>query len=423
MSSLLGEFALKTTEDLGFKPLWSKALVPGFKEQIPFAKLTNVSIHQVKKFIALGSSTEVLIYKLQALREENYDALDKKTFDSNVISVLFAGKHLYVTLENNQIWYSDVNHFSWELLYSNDLQASIYDVKVFGDDVIILTNDHAVLAISGSAPNSLRVLDTVAKSVSLDSFEGQLTTLTLDGDINIYDQEYKLVLAISKPEITDPSDPITINRVSKRLAIVSYGESVSSGDTDIMYDLKSFVVNLETQEFAPSMDIAPPFSTVLRNPSYYTQTLYDITGDLHHLYLVGSSCASELSIISDSSVFTPDQDSNQAILPINPDTDNDTQPIGMAIDIVSEGTVFEPCSGVDSADNLPLVYVLTNLGELHCWALFHHSALTEGTFTIEPTRKHLLKYFESISDSQASFSGHPIKPFALGSEGQHNIRK
>ena len=257
---------------------------------------------------------------------------------------------------------------------------------IFQGNVLLASNANVVFKISLSQKHSSEQLHSITGCIAIDTLKHQLYVLHKNGSIAVLDEQFNVTSSIEKPSLDEPNEPLSINALSESSLLVSYGEPVDASEEDIMYDLTVYFVNVNTKSFTPSMDIAPPYSTVKRNPSYYSQTLYQLAQQLPHLFVIGSSCASELSIATPNVMYKPDQDAACAILPINPETDNDTQPIGMALDVFSSGTVYEPCSGVEAADNLPILYVLTNLGELFCWALFHHSALQNSSFTLEPTK-------------------------------------
>ena len=401
MSSLLEPMEVETTESLGFKFLFSKPLLPSVDETIPFSKLSNVSIHPVEKLLCVASAKTTSVYDLQSIRDGSYDAVNTKEFPSNVVGVFFVASTLCAVLEDGVIWVTEVPDYSWKEHSSTDSNA--VSCTVFNGKLFVLGENNILNKVDLSTKGTTKQLTSIEKCVDLASTEDKLYILHKNGNVTVLNKSLVESSTIEKPSLDDPSEPISINVLSSNHLLVSYGEPVDTvEEEDIMYDLTAYIVDLNTKQFTPSMDIAPPYSTVKRNPSYYTQTLFEITKQLPYLFVVGSACASEISIATSSQVFKPDQDAACAILPINPNSDNDTQPVGIALDLFSKGTVFEPCSGVDSADNLPLLYVLTNLGELYCWALYHHTALQDTSFSLDQSRSHYLKLFKDLSVTDGS---------------------
>ncbi|QEU58946.1 Nup159 [Kluyveromyces lactis] len=403
-SSVVDTLSVETTESLGFKFLFSKQIVPGFNEDLPFSKLSNASIHPLKKLLAVASSKTVSVYDLQSVRDEAFITLNTKEFTTKVVGVFFVTESLATVLEDGSVWVNKLDQFTWEQYWDGNGVNEVICSAIFQGNVLLASNANAVFKISLSQKHSSEQLHSITGCVAIDTLKHQLYVLRRNGSIDVLDEQFNVTSSIEKPSLDEPNEPLSINTLSESSLLVSYGEPVDASEKDIMYDLTLYFVDVNTKSFTPSMDIAPPYSTVKRNPSYYSQTLYQLAQQLPHLFVIGSSCASELSIATPNVMYKPDQDAACAILPINPETDNDTQPIGMALDLFSSGTVYEPCSGVESADNLPILYILTNLGELFCWALFHHSALQNSSFTLEPTKTQYVQSFEILSHKTESGS-------------------
>ncbi|CDO95500.1 unnamed protein product [Kluyveromyces dobzhanskii CBS 2104] len=410
MSSVQDALNVETTENLGFKFLFSKQLIDAFNEDIPFANLSNVSIHPSKNLLSIGSSQTVSVYDLQSVRDESVTALNTYEFTTNVVGVFFVGNKLAAVLEDGSTWVTKLNPFEWENYWNGNTTSKVISSSIFDGEVLLLSDEKVMFKISLSQKESNEQLDSISDCIAFDTLDRKLYALHKNGSISIFDEKLTVTANIEKPSLDEPNEPLTIKTLSNTTVLVAYGEPVDLSEEDVMYDFTAYFVDLNTQTFTPSTDIAPPYSTVKRSPSYYSETIYKLTETLPQLFIVGSSCASEVSISTSKEIYKPDQDAACAILPINSQTDNDTQPVGIALDVFSTGTVHDPCSGVESADNLPILYVLTNLGELYCWALYHHSALQDSSFTIEPTKSEILQSFQLLSGKCEESSVAAIKP-------------
>ncbi|CAI4404106.1 ASN_collapsed_G0026520.mRNA.1.CDS.1 [Saccharomyces cerevisiae] len=178
--------------------------------------------------------------------------------------------------------------------------------------------------------------------------------------------------------------PLSVTILSPQDFLAVFGNVISETDDEVSYDQKMYIIKHidGSASFQETFDITPPFGQIVRFPYMYKVTLSGLIEPDANVNVLASSCSSEVSIWDSKQVIEPSQDSERAVLPISEETDKDTNPIGVAVDVVTSGTILEPCSGVDTIERLPLVYILNNEGSLQIVGLFHVAAIKSGHYSI-----------------------------------------
>ncbi|AMD21527.1 HFL329Wp [Eremothecium sinecaudum] len=394
MNLEVGELSTVTSEQFGFKPLFSKQLVNSYNESLPFKKLNCLQINSAyKTFIACGAG-EVVTGQLKELQQFGEGAetnFTRHKVNSGVLAVGFAADStVYATL-TGELWSKSLRaNDEWKLL-DVGLPGAITAMKCFACYVFA--------CVEGS--NELYRVQLPQKT-TLKIAEGICDFDVLEGNLIYIQKNYTIVQVktlnptsvVRKFQVPenlreDDKRPIALSYLSQEQVFLVLGIPTEAEEVDVQYSHSMYVCSLSQKSIQESFDLVPAFSTVNRNPIYYHSTLYDFTPDTKRLHIMASSCSSELSLMNDTEVIQPLQDSDGAVLPVNPDTENDTNALGLAIDVVTKTQVLEPCEGVDSTTELPAIYVLTNLGVLQCWSLFHKGALKSGTLSLKETTARL----------------------------------
>ncbi|SCW01991.1 LAFE_0E11738g1_1 [Lachancea fermentati] len=408
MASNGGELPTSTSEDFGFKPLGKLQLLPSYKEQLPFSQLQNFAISSIQKLFAAASKDKVIVGSLQALRDATVAEGDEESQKLNIMlekelkDVVFTEftqdgkKSIFVTLSGTVHLY-DLENKEWSTFSINkpgpgDVVSSVKMIPGIFDALLAQIGNVLYLVLFNGQTESINT-DIAAFDVGLKKY----TIWSKDGAVILHDAATKTEISrFSTPEdiaeeLKDDYLPVSISFMSENHFLLVYGNDVRPEDEEeeASYDHKMYFVSVdgENVSYKESFDIAPAFGTILRDPTYYHLVLYDLVPSVPHLYIVTSACTSELSIVDDTEVIQPNQDSDRAVLPISQETDNDTNPIGIGLDIVTSGDVVQPCQGVDSASCLPLVYVLNDEGTLQIFSLFHCSAIKAGNFDTAQTLK------------------------------------
>ncbi|CAI4397253.1 CQI_4a_G0026010.mRNA.1.CDS.1 [Saccharomyces cerevisiae] len=392
MSSLKDEVPTETSEDFGFKFLGQKQILPSFNEKLPFASLQNLDISNSKSLFVAASGSKAVVGELQLLRDHITSDSTPLTFKwekeiPDVIFVCFHGDQVLVSTRN--------------ALYSLDLEelSEFQTVTSFEKPVFQLKNVNNTLVILNSV-NDLTALDLRTKSTkqlaqnvtSFDVTNSQLAVLLKDRSFQSFawrngemEKQFEFSLPSELEELpVEEYSPLSVTILSPQDFLAVFGNVISETDDEVSYDQKMYIIkHIDGRaSFQETFDITPPFGQIVRFPYMYKVTLSGLIEPDANVNVLASSCSSEVSIWDSKQVIEPSQDSERAVLPISEETDKDTNPIGVAVDVVTSGTILEPCSGVDTIERLPLVYILNNEGSLQIVGLFHVAAIKSGHYSI-----------------------------------------
>ena len=392
MSSLKDEVPTETSEDFGFKFLGQKQILPSFNEKLPFASLQNLDISNSKSLFVAASGSKAVVGELQLLRDHITSDSTPLTFKwekeiPDVIFVCFHGDQVLVSTRN--------------ALYSLDLEelSEFRTVTSFEKPVFQLKNVNNTLVILNSV-NDLSALDLRTKSTkqlaqnvtSFDVTNSQLAVLLKDRSFQSFawrngemEKQFEFSLPSELEELpVEEYSPLSVTILSPQDFLAVFGNVISETDDEVSYDQKMYIIKHidGSASFQETFDITPPFGQIVRFPYMYKVTLSGLIEPDANVNVLASSCSSEVSIWDSKQVIEPSQDSERAVLPISEETDKDTNPIGVAVDVVTSGTILEPCSGVDTIERLPLVYILNNEGSLQIVGLFHVAAIKSGHYSI-----------------------------------------
>ncbi|GHM91027.1 hypothetical protein SCAW_030200 [Saccharomyces cerevisiae] len=392
MSSLKDEVPTETSEDFGFKFLGQKQILPSFNEKLPFASLQNLDISNSKSLFVAASGSKAVVGELQLLRDHITSDSTPLTFKwekeiPDVIFVCFHGDQVLVSTRN--------------ALYSLDLEelSEFRTVTSFEKPVFQLKNVNNTLVILNSV-NDLTALDLRTKSTkqlaqnvtSFDATNSQLAVLLKDRSFQSFawrngemEKQFEFSLPSELEELpVEEYSPLSVTILSPQNFLAVFGNVISETDDEVSYDQKMYIIKHidGSASFQETFDITPPFGQIVRFPYMYKVTLSGLIEPDANVNVLASSCSSEVSMWDSKQVIEPSQDSERAVLPISEETDKDTNPIGVAVDVVTSGTILEPCSGVDTIERLPLVYILNNEGSLQIVGLFHVAAIKSGRYSI-----------------------------------------
>ncbi|CEP62155.1 FG-nucleoporin NUP159 LALA0_S04e09076g [Lachancea lanzarotensis] len=420
MSTVEEELPTTISEDFGFKPLGEIDLLPGFNENVPFSRLHNLAVSNQRGLYVAAGGGKVVAGELQNLRDQILQETDgKRTLEfllevktENVIYVGFHG-----TSDAEIIWISRTGILHrFDVAKKETTQSSINNADPDATSKIVkvqqLRGSSKSFLVLYSSKNLYSVTESgdatlVAEKVcDLDVGKTNWALFSLDGTITVYHLGGTIIeKTIELPqdirnEMDEDVQPLSVLALSQAQFVVVLGEDVPEFDEDAEYDHKVYVVsnNEDTgTAFHESYDIAPAFKSVVRNPTYYKYILNDLIPSIPNLFIIASATSPEITLLDEKEVLQPNQDSDRAVLPINPKTDNDTNPIGLAVDLTSSEQIPEPCSGVDFAVRLPLVFVLNNEGRLSVFALFHSSGIRSKQFSAKPSEESWEPMFNAHS--------------------------
>ncbi|QLG72529.1 hypothetical protein HG535_0D02370 [Zygotorulaspora mrakii] len=405
MSTIGEEIGTITSENFGFKKLGQSTILPSYDEKVPFAALQNFDISNTNNRYVAASADKIVIGELQLLRDfiQN-DSHDDASFlwESNLRDIIlvkiFSNDTVIAILKNGTVYsvslsrlgdLKEVHNFSHGIVQS-------FASKRQNRGFVLESNGtlHTYDPVSGETHN---ILDSVA---SFDVFDNVIYTFGKDYTIRAHSLEFNDGKVELKYEVNTPTEmveefhdqyfPLSINVLDTNHFLLVYGLLNSESDDEVIYDHKMFIMNNSSTEpiFQESFDITPAFGSVLRYPAYYNLRLFDLVPESKITNIITSSCSSEVTIWDSKEVVQPSQDSERAVLPISKITDNDTNPVGIALDISTTGVIANPCPGVDVVEELPLIYILNNEGSVQIVGLYHSSAIKQGRFNINALREY-----------------------------------
>ncbi|KAH7590081.1 hypothetical protein J7295_00467 [Nakaseomyces glabratus] len=405
MSSLGEELETKISEEVGFKPLGIKRILPAASTKLPFASLDNFAIDNHNNKYAAASGELLICGDLQKLREyvtndneeDNYEPEYKHEI-SNIIALKFMNGKLILVTKSGRICEYSTENLNQELM-NHELKLDLVSVKTLPSKIIMLDSSNVLKGLSLSNLN----LENIAENISsFDVLYDKLVYISVLKDIYVSDTisngvNKKIILPESlSEELDDGYEALDIKILSENEYFVVFGNNVSPDESDPSYDHKTYVVSQKEESvvYQETFDIAPAFASVLRYPCYYNVILPGIFEEDKNVNIIGSATSSEISVWDSVNVVQPDQDSERAVFPISKETDEDTTPIGMCLDFSTVGEIPEPCPGVDNTDSLPLVYSLTNEGFLQINGFYHTGLIKAGKYDIKLLGERIYSIYE-----------------------------
>ncbi|CCK70448.1 FG-nucleoporin NUP159 KNAG_0E01860 [Huiozyma naganishii CBS 8797] len=415
MVSLIGEeVPTQTSEDLGFESLGSKYVLPGYADnEIPPAALDNLAIdNNTQRYIACCGG-KAIVGSLQDLRDSVCGGQEvaaapiwEKSAVAATITVGFLDSgEAMIAAENGHITLLSFDGAASksEVVIPLDEGVSILQLtQVHGGQQVLFLDSQHRLALFDLFSHETTVTGESVYCFALDFCAGRQLVVALTATAIVSGELAHPATTIVLNATTPYPDEITQelreeNRIPLSVSVLdasgqlllAFGNDIPQPDDDVFYDNKTYVVNWdplhENQEptFAESLDIAPSFGSIRRYPNYYNITLDKLVDNTGKINIISSAVSSELTIWDGQEVMQPDQDSERAVLPISESTDNDMNPVGVALDYSSSGIINQPCPGVESVEKLPLVYVLTNDGLLLIFAFYHSRAIKENRLHME----------------------------------------
>ncbi|GAV46487.1 hypothetical protein ZYGR_0A00790 [Zygosaccharomyces rouxii] len=405
MTCIGSEIETLTSEDFGFKKLGQAAILPSYDERLPFASLQNLDISNHRSLYVACSGNKIVIGKLQQLRDYiQNDAKSEISFiwerevDDVIAVKLIRDEKLVYVNKQSQVFELDLNKLGEPSEVFN-FDCDLVYVKFWRNSVLLALDSNGQLRGLHLVQRQLTsLLENVA---AFDLFQDKLYAFFKSFSVQVFELQSWNQLS-KNSEFTTPSElldeikeeylPISITVLASQEYQLVFGIPVSADEEDVSYDHRIFVVRKDDDKmtFQESFDITPAFGSVLRYPMYYDEKLSQLLNDTPQINILASSCSSEITIWDSAKVVQPLQDSERAVLPISKVTDNDTNPVGIALDVVTEGVVAQPCPGVDSVDKLPLIYVLNNEGNLQIIGFYHATAIKEGKFNVDALKQSIV---------------------------------
>lgn len=433
MSVVGEEVSTETSEDFGFKKLGQATILPSYNEKLPYTSLQNLDISNEKCRYVATSGGKVVIGDLQSLRE--FIQNDENTEISflwerelkDVMMVKFSvSEDVVIVCKDGSVYTVDQNSLNDpKNIYKFDKALS--QAQLFQSSLLAITIDDQLFSYNlAQSSLSSSIADNLA---SFDIMDNELYLLLDDYSVQVKNLQnnHETIKKLSAPqelmdEFHDQYHPNIIKVLNKNQLLLVFGEKVSETDEDVMYDHKFFIVDHSADQptFSESFDMTPAFGSVLRYPTSYNIRIQEPVPEYEVINVLASACSSEVTIWDSKEVIQPSQDSERAVLPISKTTDNDTNPIGVSLDVSTHGVITDPCPGVDKIDRLPLIYILNDEGNLQIVGLYHSSAIKSGNFSVPNVEEASSRTIEqktsttSISDKDSGSVS--LSDLSLGSK-------
>lgn len=423
MSQVGDELETIVSDEFGFKPIGQSTILPSYNEKLPFASLQNLDISNDLNIFAAASGGKAVVGDLQNLRdhvakkiESEFNFIWEDNID-DVIMVKFYGPLLLIITLNGHLYLFDYNNLNEDKILLYTFTSKIKQVQLYFNSLILLLSDNTLNNFNLKRKDNSTITNDV---VSYD-LQGSLLTViyttqlisTYNTDGLTFEESLKFIFPEElKEDFENGYQPISISILNQSRFLIVIGEPTSESESDASYNHKIYVATVSGSSlvFQESFDIAPAFGSVMRYPTYYNVNLKGLIENEPQLNILGSSCSSELSILGSNNVIQPSQDSERAVLPISKETDNDTNPIGMSLDISSRGDIADPCPGIDKIDQLALIYLLSNEGTLIIDGVYNADAIKKDKYNLK-----FLKENTTFNNTYASIMSEPsthenIKP-------------
>ncbi|OEJ88498.1 Nucleoporin [Hanseniaspora osmophila] len=400
------ELETLVSENFAFRPVSSVQLLKPF-EKVPFVQQNLLQINENYLVCSCGDENTVNVVEMSKFREQiakldgqqDQEGEEQNTveFDltypvnevvvyigiSNgyIIVVTEQSTLFLVSLENaldSASWNSGKLKFSGPETFTGITMCSIFNTS----EIMVLYENNELYQLSlenGSLSSTL-----FGKNITyVDTFLNETLAYATTEAFCVAGKLFKL-------DFTDDDDeedskelcPISITFISKTKVLCCIGENVAADTEDVFYNYKTYVVDLNNASFSETYDVTPAFATLLRKPCCYNLHLVNYIKDVSFVSVLASSSSSELSVVSINEkkggavcVEQSVQESDRAILPMDENTDEDTTPVGIALDcwnkeINLEKQLGEHAGEVDQKE-YPLVYVLNNQGKMQIFAFLY----------------------------------------------------
>ncbi|ODQ64750.1 hypothetical protein NADFUDRAFT_52374 [Nadsonia fulvescens var. elongata DSM 6958] len=427
-SQLLLDLDETTTEDWGFNALGSHG-APRLVE--PYTELPRRPIclfalaNKCQLFVAAGSQG-VTVGSLEELRkataENNSVAATTIAFSEEVLYLVFTSdeKHLVIVSTTGSLYVFLVEAFkngpSPEPIISIPV-GDIKDIKAnpyIGKELAILSQDGGLIIYNIETQSSNSVVSAGAKSFAWSPKGKQLVVGKNDGTLQQYTPTGDARASIPRPEELEQGHfALNITWLETHLFVVVY----SAPQTPEEHDFTSYIVKREKADniikFLKIFDPCPPYGDESRFGSFYVDVLKNWQEDIPYLILMSAAPSADISIFTTEESFSLLDDNTRASLPMSED---DTSPVGMAIDFSSSEPVSEPCKGVDECAPLPILWVLNNEGNICAWHIVSQQGIKKGTASLKKVYEPYLKNIEIAASSEPiSESAPPVSTNSVSS--------
>ncbi|CCH43560.1 Nucleoporin [Wickerhamomyces ciferrii] len=417
-------------------------LITDYEEKLPFSHINNFTSAPQHGWFAASGKDKIILGSIKDLKqdvineESKYNTNRHEIEFQNVISTSFTkDEKQFIVITPQAVHYAPISDY--KSLSSNDFKS--IDIGTSSIDLAIVSPLNSSLVAILGTDGELSILDITTGSKNVIFREvvyfswspkgKQIAIATKDGFIKQITTSGEVKLTIDRPEDLkeDGILPISLQWIAPFRFLVIFGEIPNEDEEDPSYEFKAFVLTHEKStgetSFEENFDLIPAFGSILRKPTIYSSSFHNLSGSMNLLTIVASSTSVEISALLYSEVILPESDAARAALPIDDNTGNDINAIGLITDISDTGRIEEPCQGVSEANWLPAVWVLGNDGKVQGWYIYHVHDLKNGTFKQDGVKDYEDSLYKTALDGIPASSTVPstasthteTKPSGFGS--------
>lgn len=263
--------------------------------------------------------------------------------------------------------------------YENVLQGEgISNVKRRPNSrqIAVLKESGQVVLLDSQSHNVLKLCDS-AKALSWSPQGKQILVGKTDKSLVQYLPSGEPRQAIFPPQdFREDSYISNILWLKAHVILVAYSLSSDPDDhTADTYLIKRGVDDKTVITWNKVPEPCPPFGDPNRAETWYSDFLHDWSSEYDFVIPLAYGPSSDISLITEKNAIAMLEDSHQAMLPFS---EEETSPIGMAIDVFSNLEVANPIPDIDSSVAQPIVWVLNNEGLLCGWSIISKVEVKRG---------------------------------------------
>uniref|UniRef100_A0A060SXN7 ARAD1A14234p n=1 Tax=Blastobotrys adeninivorans TaxID=409370 RepID=A0A060SXN7_BLAAD len=276
-------------------------------------------------------------------------------------------------------------------------------------------HDDGDLCILNSKTGQFKFLE---KNISAMSWATRGKTLLVgrrsNGCIAQYRAEGELTVSVAKPSwLPGTVYPVSLNWLDDKRFIAVYAEPAKEGEDDEERSVSAFLVEKDAHNNAVWSQIESPCTPAMepdtsREDWWMSTVLRHWVGEHQILVNLVSAVSPDITLVSAKASFLIKDDTEKAGLPF---TDDDTLPIGVALDISSTTEVANPIQGLEKSSALPILWILNNEGNLSAWHMVYKPGLRDGTVSLANAMAEFKKKLPApLSSNIKPFLTSDIKP-------------
>ena len=330
-------------------------------------------------------------------------------FSSNEDAVCVVEEVSVKMLSTSKLLHTDASDL---VLSTPDFSSPIADIEpnpTNGLEFLALDYSGSIYIIASSTNSKLLVTGNASCTSWVANGKNIVVGLN-DGSIAVFNTSGSKLIDIGKSQdLTSDFIPISIRSLDMTRLIVVYSDKSAEHEYRVFIVQRDESANKYT--WSVVVDPCPPYGDMNRQTKWYIQVIQGWSKKLPFLVSLVSAPSSDISLITDTYSISMLNDFDRASLPLSSE-DEETSPVGVAIDISSSTMVKDPCPGVEGCPALPILWVLNSEGRISGWHIVWKPGVREGSAGIEELKSNL----KQRANSDASAAERPVLSFQSAKE-------